>query len=78
MRVKKIVYPIAVLLLAGPPEFGGGYLIWLWFREGKLYIWNVRRTRLSFIWGWLLRFKLYLCLVVYSAYGGVFNILSVL
>lgn len=34
-------YTIALFLIAGLSEIGGGYLIWLWIREGKPYYWGI-------------------------------------
>lgn len=34
-------YTIALFLFAGLSEIGGGYLIWLWIREGKPYYWEI-------------------------------------
>ncbi len=30
-----MLYPIFIFILAGLCEIGGGYLIWLWLREGQ-------------------------------------------
>ncbi len=32
-----MIQAIILFLLAGVAEVGGGYLIWLWLREGKSY-----------------------------------------
>lgn len=32
-----ILYAILFFLLAGLAEIGGGFLVWLWLREGKPY-----------------------------------------
>uniref|UniRef100_A0A7U3YG86 YnfA family protein n=1 Tax=Geobacillus sp. (strain Y4.1MC1) TaxID=581103 RepID=A0A7U3YG86_GEOS0 len=34
-------YAIILFVLAGIAEIGGGYLIWLWLREGKPFYWGV-------------------------------------
>ncbi|HER2025577.1 TPA: hypothetical protein VJR00_001821, partial [Streptococcus pyogenes] len=36
-----MIYVIALFILAGVCEIGGGYLIWLWLREGKPHYWGV-------------------------------------
>lgn len=56
-----------LFLLAGVAEVGGGYLIWLWLREGKSY------------WvGGLGAIILALYGVIATLYGGVFILISVL
>lgn len=48
----RVFYAIILLLLAGIAEIGGGYLIWLWLREGKAgYMGNWGRSSVSLIWG---------------------------
>ncbi|MEA5487590.1 MULTISPECIES: YnfA family protein [Pseudanabaena] len=68
---------LLLFVLAGLCEIGGGYLFWLWLREGKS-IWLA-------ILG-LLALCLYAVLPtlqtanfgrVYAAYGGVFIVLSI-
>ena len=76
----EIAKSIFYFLLAGVCEIGGGYLVWLWLREGKS-IW------LALMGG------IILCLYgviptlqpasapfgrVYAAYGGIFVVLSIL
>jgi len=34
-------YTVVLFILAGLAEIGGGYLIWLWIREGKPYYWGI-------------------------------------
>ena len=36
-----MVFAIAIFILAGIAEIGGGYLIWQWLREGKPYYWGI-------------------------------------
>ena len=69
---------IALFVLAGLMEIGGGYLIWLWLRDG-------RGTALGALGGVML--VLYGVVPtlqpahfgrVYAAYGGVFVVLSLL
>ncbi|HII4498665.1 TPA: YnfA family protein [Clostridium perfringens] len=75
-NIKSIFY----FLLAGVFEIGGGYLIWLWLREGK-----------SLIYGIIGALVLILYVIiptlqpensnfgrVYATYGGIFIVLSIL
>ena len=75
----EVVKSILYFFLAGVCEIGGGYLVWLWLREGKS-VW------LALLGGGVL------CLYgiiptlqpagapfgrVYAAYGGIFVVLSI-
>jgi small multidrug resistance family-3 protein len=33
-------YSLSLFALAGLCEIGGGYLVWLWLREGKTVLWG--------------------------------------
>ncbi len=35
-----MIYTIVLFIFAGFAEIGGGYLIWLWLREGKPFYWG--------------------------------------
>lgn len=73
-----VVKSLFYFLLAGLFEIGGGYLIWLWLREGKpmwlgilggiaLVLYGVIPTLVPAQFG-----------RVYAAYGGVFILLAML
>jgi len=36
-----ILSAIILFILAGIAEIGGGYLVWLWLREGKPFYWGI-------------------------------------
>lgn len=68
-----------MFLLAGIAEIGGGYLIWLWLREGKSYYLGIGGAILLTLYGIVATFQTFPSFGrVYAAYGGVFIILSVL
>ncbi|HEY9632519.1 MAG TPA: YnfA family protein [Coleofasciculaceae cyanobacterium] len=79
MLLIKVLRSLFYFLLAGLFEIGGGYLMWLWLKEGKS-IW------LGVLGGFIL--VLYGIVPtlqpaanfgrVYAAYGGVFIVLSIL
>lgn len=68
-----------LFLLAGLAEIGGGYLIWLWLREGaSIYIGLIGGVVLV-LYGVIATFQAFSSFGrVYAAYGGIFIILSVL
>lgn len=69
---------IALFLTAGLLEIGGGYLVWLWLREGRP-LWLGLLGGLSlFAYGMVPVFQPAHFGRVYAAYGGVFIALSLL
>ncbi len=74
-----MIYVIALFILAGVCEIGGGYLIWLWLREGKPHYWGVAGGIALVMFGVVATFQTFPSFGrVYAAYGGVFIVLSVL
>jgi small multidrug resistance family-3 protein len=73
-----IVRSIALFLLAGLCEIGGGYLVWLWLREGRGILLGALGGLILFIYGILPAFQPAHFGRVYAAYGGIFVVLSVL
>lgn len=75
----KILYAIFLFILAGLAEIGGGYMIWLWLREGKAYYWGIGGGIALALYGVIATFQSFPSFGrVYAAYGGVFIVLSVL
>lgn len=74
-----MVQTFALFILAGIAEIGGGYLIWLWLREGKSAYLGLAGGIALALYGVLATFQSFPSFGrVYAAYGGVFIILSVL
>lgn len=72
-------YAIALFILAGLAEIGGGYLIWLWLKEGKPVYWGIFGGVALALYGVIATFQTFPSFGrVYAAYGGVFIVLSVL
>jgi small multidrug resistance family-3 protein len=65
-------------LLAGLAEIGGGYLVWLWLREGRAWWVGALGAVLLVSYGVIPTFQLANFGRVYAAYGGVFVAMSVL
>lgn len=72
--IKSIFY----FLLAGLCEIGGGYLVWLWLREGKSLWFALSGAIILVIYGVIPTFQPAHFGRVYAAYGGVFIVLSIL
>lgn len=67
-------------IVAGIFEIGGGYLIWLWLRDGKNLIYGIIGAIVLILYGIIptlqpanVNFGR-----VYAAYGGIFIVLSIL
>ena len=74
-----MTFTIILFILAGVAEIGGGYLVWLWLREGKPYWYGILGGIILALYGiipTLQKFPVFGR--VYAAYGGVFIILSIL
>jgi small multidrug resistance family-3 protein len=64
--------------LAGLCEIGGGYLVWLWLREGKHILFGLLGAVVLSLYGVTPTLQPANFGRVYAAYGGVFIVLSIL
>lgn len=69
---------IALFVLAGLCEIGGGYLVWLWFREGRPLTYGIAGAVILILYGIIPTFQSAHFGRVYAAYGGMFIVLSLL
>lgn len=69
---------LGYFLLAGLFEIGGGYLIWLWLREGKGIVYALFGAVILVLYGVIPTLQPASFGRVYAAYGGVFIALSLL
>ena len=65
-------------VVAGLFEIGGGYLVWLWLREGKPLWYGLVGAMVLVLYGVVPTFQPANFGRVYAAYGGVFIFLSIL
>jgi small multidrug resistance family-3 protein len=65
-------------VLAGLCEIGGGYLVWLWLREGKDIRYGFAGAVILVLYGVVPTLQPATFGRVYAAYGGVFIVLSIL
>lgn len=72
--VKSIIY----FVVAGLCEIGGGYLMWLWLREGKPIWFALIGGAILVLYGIIPTLQPAPFGRVYAAYGGVFVGLSIL
>ena len=73
-----MIRSIALFLLAGVMEIGGGYLVWLWLRERRGFVVGALGGLLLFLYGVVPTLQAAHFGRVYAAYGGVFVVLSLL
>ncbi|WP_150265813.1 YnfA family protein [Paenibacillus tepidiphilus] len=72
---------VAVLLfiVAGLAEIGGGYLVWLWLREGRPLWYGFVGAVILIAYGVIPTLQNFPSFGrVYAAYGGVFIVLAIL
>ena len=73
-----IAKSLLFFLAAGLCEIGGGYLVWLWLREGKSIWYAFCGALLLVLYGIVPTLQPANFGRVYAAYGGVFIVLSLL
>jgi small multidrug resistance family-3 protein len=73
-----IIKSLFIFVLAGCCEIGGGYLIWLWFKEDRSIWYGVSGAILLALYGVVATYQTASFGRVYATYGGVFIILSLL
>jgi small multidrug resistance family-3 protein len=65
-------------LLAGLCEIGGGYLMWLWIKDGRGFSFALLGGAILILYGIIPTFQPASFGRVYAAYGGIFIVLSIL
>lgn len=73
-----IITSLIYFLLAGLCEIGGGYLIWLWLREGRSSWLAVLGACILILYGVIPTLQPANFGRVYAAYGGIFIALALL
>jgi small multidrug resistance family-3 protein len=73
-----VLRSLAMFVVAGLMEIGGGYLVWLWLREGRAVWLGALGGLLLFLYGVVPTMQPAHFGRVYAAYGGVFVVLSLL
>lgn len=77
-RRRCFLYTILLFILAGVFEIGGGYLIWLWLREGKELFFAFLGAAVLFLYGVVPTFQPSYFHRIYATYGGIFVVMSLL
>ena len=72
------VKSLAFFIIAGFFEIGGGYMVWLWLREGKGFEFAILGASMLILYGIIPTFQPATFARTSAAYGGIFIALSVL
>jgi small multidrug resistance family-3 protein len=75
---KTMLQSLLLFVFAGLCEIGGGYLFWLWLREGKSVGFAIAGMIILAIYGVVPTLQPVNFGRAYAAYGGVFIVLSIL
>jgi small multidrug resistance family-3 protein len=78
MGIAEAFKSIFYFVMAGLCEIGGGYLVWLWLREGRSRWYAIAGAAVLALYGVIPTFQPAHFGRVYAAHGGVFIILSIL
>jgi small multidrug resistance family-3 protein len=78
MVTMDVIKSLFYFLLAGLCEIGGGYLVWLWIREGRSIWYALAGAVILILYGIIPTLQPANFGRVYAAYGGVFIVLSIL
>jgi len=74
----EVIKSLSYFVLAGLCEIGGGYLVWLWLREGKSIWFALTGAVVLMVYGIIPTFQSAHFGRVYAAYGGIFIVLAIL
>jgi small multidrug resistance family-3 protein len=77
IKVNKIAVTLFFFFIAGLCEIGGGYLVWLWLRDGMSWMLGAVGGFVLFLYGVVPTFQPSHFHRIYAAYGGVFIAMAV-
>ena len=76
--MSKVVTIIALFILAGLCEIGGGYLVWGWLRDHKPVMWALVGAIVLALYGVVAALQpISEFGRVYAAYGGIFIVMAI-
>jgi small multidrug resistance family-3 protein len=73
-----ILKSIAIFVLAGLCEIGGGYLVWLWLKEDKPWWYGIIGGIILALYGVIATWQSAGFGRVYAAYGGIFILMALI
>jgi small multidrug resistance family-3 protein len=71
-----IIRSLSIFILAGLFEIGGGYLVWLWLKEGKPIWFGVSGCIILALYGVVATWQTANFGRVYATYGGIFIVMA--
>ena len=78
VKTKKVLTTLFFFFLAGWFEIGGGYLVWLWLREGFGWVLGALGGLIVFLYGVVPTFQPSHFHRIYASNGGGFIVMSIL
>lgn len=78
MDVPTLARSVVLFVVAGMLEIGGGYLVWLWLRDGRGIVFGAIGGLILFVYGVVPTLQPSTFGRTYAAYGGFFVVLSLL
>jgi small multidrug resistance family-3 protein len=72
-----LIRSIALFIVAGLFEIGGGYLVWQWWRNGAAFVLGIIGGFVLFLYGIVPTYQPAHFGRAYAAYGGWFVVLSI-
>lgn len=73
-----VIKSVLIFLLAGLCEIGGGYMIWLWLKDGKPWWYGIFGAAILALYGVVATWQSSDFGRVYATYGGFFIVMSLL
>lgn len=73
-----IIKSLAIFILAGLCEIGGGYLIWLWLKNDKPLWYGITGGLVLILYGIVATWQTANFGRVYATYGGIFIVMALL
>jgi small multidrug resistance family-3 protein len=73
-----IIRSLAIFILAGLFEIGGGYLVWLWLKEGKPIWFGLTGCIILALYGVVATWQTANFGRVYATYGGIFIVMALI
>lgn len=72
------IWNIGIFILAGLCEIGGGYLVWLWLKEGKSPLLGLIGMIILGMYGIVATWQPANFARTYATYGGIFVVMSLI
>jgi small multidrug resistance family-3 protein len=73
-----VIRSILIFILAGFCEIGGGYLVWLWLKQGRPLWYGLLGAAILILYGVVATLQTQSFAKVYATYGGFFIVMSLL